>query len=274
MIDVAVELGVDLGLKHRVDHAKLRHLFGLEVVWIIEHLAVAVAENVGGVPTTETEHAGLEARGEKGLEPGLASLEVLAGDRHVLASGEFTHAGKIDGKVWCTVGERNMGHECGIRVDLARRDVLVVVAQAFFKGRDGHVDSAGFLVGLGRTTPHHDESVTVVLGAEVFDVGDEGLGLSHFVGDVLDAGAVEALYPALIEDGVHGNNALEFGRDGAEVPIFKHACGAGGLKSIRADGIPAAEDKVAQVGQRHELTDERVAVFFPLAQTDVGELAE
>ena len=98
--------------------------------------------------------------------------------------------------------------------------------------------------------------------------------MGHFVGDVLDAGAVEALYPALIEDGVHGNNALEFGRDGAEVAIFKHACGAGGLKSIRADGIPAAEDKVAQVGQWHELTDERVAVFFPLAQTDVGELAE
>ena len=133
MVDVAVELGVDLGLKDGIDHTKFRNLFGLEVVRIVKHLAVAVTENVGGVPTTKTEHAGLESRSKKGLEPGLTSLEVLAGDRHVLASGEFTHAGKIDRKIRCTVGERNMGHECGIRVDLAGRDVLVVVAQAYFE---------------------------------------------------------------------------------------------------------------------------------------------
>ena len=205
---------------------------------------------------------------------GLTSLEVLASDRHVFASGEFTHAGKVDGKVWCTVSKGNMRYECGIRVDLTRRDVLVVVAQAFLKGLDGHVDGAGLLVGLGRAAPHHDEALAVVFGAEVFDVCDEGLSLGHLVGDGLDAGAVEALYPALIEDGIHGNNAFKFGRDGAEIAVFKHAGGAGGLKSIGANGIPAAEHKVAEIGQRHELADERVAVLVTFTQSDVGELAE
>ena len=133
---------------------------------------------------------------------------------------------------------------------------------------------AGFLVGLGRATPHHDETIAVVLGAEVFDVGDEGLSLGHLVGDVLDAGAVKALYPALIEHGFHGNNTFELGRDGPEVAVFKHAGGASGFKSIRTDGIPAAEYKVTEIGQRHELTDERIAVLVTLTQTDVGELAE
>ena len=136
------------------------------------------------------------------------------------------------------------------------------------------MDGAGLLVRLGRATPHHDETVAVVFGAEVLDVGDEGLGLGHLVGDVLDSGAVEALYPALIEHGFHGNNAFELGRDRPEVAVFKHAGGAGGFKGIRTDGIPAAEHQVTEIGQWHELTDERVAVLVTLTQTDVGELAE
>jgi hypothetical protein len=136
------------------------------------------------------------------------------------------------------------------------------------------VHGAGFLVGLGRTTPHHDETIAVVFGAEVLDVGNQGFGLGHLVGDVLDAGAVETLHPTLIEHGIHGHDAFEFGRDGAEVTVFEHASGPGGFKGVRADGIPAAEDEVTEIGQGHELTDERVAVLFPLAQTNVGELAE
>ena len=50
MVDVAVELGVDLGLEDRVEHAELRDLLRLEVLGVVEHLAVAVAEDVGGVP--------------------------------------------------------------------------------------------------------------------------------------------------------------------------------------------------------------------------------
>ena len=133
---------------------------------------------------------------------------------------------------------------------------------------------AGFLVRLGGTAPHHDETIAIVLAAEVFNVGDECFGLRHLLGDGLDACAVEALDPTLVKHRVHCHNAFEFGGDGAEVAVFKNARSASGFKSVGADGIPAAEHEVAEVGQGHELTNQRIAVFLALSQTDVGELAE
>ena len=57
------------------------------------------------------------------------------------------------------------------------------------------------LVGLGRATPDHDETVAAVLLLESGDVGDQRFGLIPLVGDVLDADTFEATHPALIEDG-------------------------------------------------------------------------
>ena len=56
----------------------LRDLLGLEALGIVEHLAVAVAEDVGREPAADAEHARLEARREDGLHQRLAGLEVLA----------------------------------------------------------------------------------------------------------------------------------------------------------------------------------------------------
>ena len=81
MVDVAVELGVHLGLEDLVEYAELRLFLGLEVLGGVEHFTVAVAKDVGRVPAAETEHAGLEAGGEQGLHEGLARLEILASDR-------------------------------------------------------------------------------------------------------------------------------------------------------------------------------------------------
>ncbi|CAB4714031.1 unannotated protein [freshwater metagenome] len=133
---------------------------------------------------------------------------------------------------------------------------------------------AGFLVRLGGTAPHHDETIAVVFGTEVFNIGDERFGLRHLLGDGLDACAIEALDPTLIKHCVHRDNAFEFSGDGAEVTVFENASGAGSLKSVGADGIPAAEDEVAEIGQGHELTNEWVAVFLAFAQSNVGELRE
>ena len=91
VVDVAVELGIDLRLQDGVEHAELRHLLGLEGLGIVEHLAVAVAEDVGGEPALDAEHAGLEAGREDRLHQRLAGLEVLAGDRHVVLAGELEH---------------------------------------------------------------------------------------------------------------------------------------------------------------------------------------
>jgi hypothetical protein len=67
---------------------------------------------------------------------------------------------------------------------------------------------------------------------------------------------------------------LEFGRDRSEVAFLEHPGGAGGLESIGADRVPSTEDEVAEVGQRYELADLRIAVLVAFAEADVCELAE
>src|SRR6266851_1160473 len=83
VVDVLVEVGVQLGLEDVVKHAELGFFLGLEGLGVVEDLAVAIAEDVGGVPAADAEVADLKGRGEDGLDEGLAGLEVLAADGSV-----------------------------------------------------------------------------------------------------------------------------------------------------------------------------------------------
>ena len=102
------------------------------------------------------------------------------------------------------------------------------------------------LEGLRRTAPDHDEAVAPVLDLEVLDVGHERHGLIPLVGLGLDTGAFETAHPLLVEDGVHGDDTLEFLGDGGEILFLEHAAGAGGLEGVGRDRIPAAEDDVVE----------------------------
>jgi hypothetical protein len=55
VIDVLVEVGVKLGLEDVLQHAELRLFLGLEGLGIVEDFAVAVAEDVGGVPAADAQ---------------------------------------------------------------------------------------------------------------------------------------------------------------------------------------------------------------------------
>ncbi len=48
VVDVLVEVGIKLGLEDVFERAELRLFLGLERLRIVEHFAVAVAEDVGG----------------------------------------------------------------------------------------------------------------------------------------------------------------------------------------------------------------------------------
>src|SRR5690606_41614999 len=64
--DVAVQVGMVGGLQDVLEHAQLALLLGLERLGIVEHLAIAVAEDVGAVPARDAEHPRLEHRREHG----------------------------------------------------------------------------------------------------------------------------------------------------------------------------------------------------------------
>ena len=162
VVDVAVEVGVALGLEDGVEHAELRHLLGLERLRVVEDLAVAVAEDVGGVPALDAEHAGLEAGGEDGLHQGLAGLEVLAGDRHVVGRASSSSAGVSRLRLGAPLAIGMPQLQQGVGVDLAGGDVGVGVAQALLERLEALVDGGGLAVHLGGAAPHGDQAVAAV----------------------------------------------------------------------------------------------------------------
>ena len=105
VVDVAIELGIELRLQDVLEDAELRLLLGLEALWVVEHLAVAVAEDVRGVPAVEAQHARLEHRREDRLDQGLAGLEVLAADRNALVDRELNQRRDVSSQVGGAVGE-------------------------------------------------------------------------------------------------------------------------------------------------------------------------
>ena len=120
VVDVAVEVRVGVGLEDGIQHTQLRDLLGLEVLRIVQDLAVPVSQDVGGVPAAQAEHPGLETGSQEGLHEGLARLEVLAGDGHAMAGGQLDHARQVHAQVRSAVGERDVAHQGGVHVDLAR----------------------------------------------------------------------------------------------------------------------------------------------------------
>ena len=110
-----------------LEQAQLRFFLGLEGLRIVQHLAVAIAQDVGGVPAGEAEHACLERRREHALHHRLARLEVLAADRHVPLLGELLHHGEVDGQVGRAIGEWNALHERRIGINHRWRDRLFVL---------------------------------------------------------------------------------------------------------------------------------------------------
>ncbi len=78
---------------------------------VVEHLAVAVAQDVGRVPAGEAEHAGLQRRREDGLHQRLAGLEVFPADRGFVLARELEHHGQVDREVRGAVSERDPFHE-------------------------------------------------------------------------------------------------------------------------------------------------------------------
>src|SRR5207247_10485794 len=87
VIDVAIEVGVEAGLEDLLEHAELALLLGSEAVRVVEHLAVAVAQDVRRIPAAEPKHAGLQHRSDDRLHERLPSLEVLATDRNLTFVG-------------------------------------------------------------------------------------------------------------------------------------------------------------------------------------------
>ncbi len=272
MVEVLVESGVELGLEDDVEDAELGLFLGLEGLGVVEDFAVTVAEDVGGVPAADAEHAGFEGGREDGFDEGLAGLEVLAADGRVHLAGELVERGDVDGEVRCAVGEGDAFFERGPGVEHGGGDVGVVFDEAFLEGFEGLVDGGWFEEDLGGAAPDHD--LPIGFGFELGDVVADLVGEVALIFAGLDFFCGEALDVVLVEDGGHGLDGFEVGTDLFELVAVEDLGGLGGVVEIATEDVPAGEDDVVEVGDGGEVLDERAAVFGALAEADVAHLSE
>src|SRR5262249_26720343 len=256
-----VQVRVEVRLEDVLEDAELRDLLRLERLRVIEHLAVAVAEGVRRVPALEAEEARLESWRQDRLHERLAVLEVLAAHRYVHLFRQLPHRRDVDGEVGRAVRIRNTGLEAGVGVDLRRRDLRVAGAEPLLELLQRRVDLDGLPVDLGRAAPYRDQAVETVLLLETGDVLGYLLRELGLAGPLLHVLAVELLDPGVLEDRRPGPYRVQLVLDGIEGLARQHARLGRRLVGAVAEDVPAAEDKVVEPGQGHEIIDLRASTL-------------
>ena len=219
--------------------AELRHLLRLERLRIVEHLAVAVAEDVGRVPALDAEEARLEAGREDRLHQRLAGLEVLAADRHAVLLGQLEQRGRVDGQVGRAVGVRHAALERRVGVDLRRRDLRIALRQPLLERGQRRVHGRRAAIDLGRSAPHHHQPIAAVVLLEALDVldhllGEIGLRLARLLvrrGELLDV--------LLIEHGRHRLDRRQEVLERRQVLLRQHAGLARPPRTRRREDSPS-----------------------------------
>src|SRR5438105_6754994 len=105
VVEVLVEFRIKLGLQNLLQDGKLGLFFGLKRFGIVQHLAVAIAQDVGGKPAVQAQHARLESGGENRLHQCLAGFVIFAADGSVVAPRQLLHGGDVHGQVGSAIGE-------------------------------------------------------------------------------------------------------------------------------------------------------------------------
>ena len=190
----------------------------LEGLGVVQHLAVAVAEDVRGVPAVEPQEPRLEAGGEERLHERLAGLEVLAAEGRARLLRELDEGGHVRGEVGGAVGVGDARLDRRVGVDHRGRDLGIVQLQAPLELLQRRVHLARLLVDLGGAAPDHDQAREVVLLLEAEDVRGHLLREVPLVLALLDALSPQLLHVRGIEDGgpgPHGLRGTASGRRGA-----------------------------------------------------------
>ncbi len=133
-----------------------------------------------------------------------------------------------------------------------------------------------FAIRLGGSTPDHRKAVAVVLLAERLDVLHQLLdlfplgqsGAAHIVGSFEPGDPVRGEHCGHRGDGSH------LVADAFDVLGSENAGTHRRRICVIGIRVPASEHDVIEIGERHELPDQRVAVVGSLAEADVTHLRQ
>ena len=269
-----VQFRIEVGLEDVFEHREFALLFGPERLRVVEHLTVAVAQDVGGKPAVQSQLARFEPGREDGFEQRLAGLKVFTANRHAALARELKKRRRVHREVRGAVGVGHAALQCGIGVDHARGDIRMVRPQALFERGQGLMDGAGLEKSFSRTAPDHHQALGAGGLAEIADVLHDLLSQVHLRFALLDILSLQVFDKPLLENGGHRLDPLEKILDGAEVLGFEHPGFDGRFVSVIVEQVPTAKLQVFEPRQGHEITDQRGAAFRPLAQTDPAHLGE
>src|SRR5580704_1903329 len=269
---VAVKVGVKFGLQNVLEDRKFGFFFGLERAWIFENLAVAIAENVGGEPARQTEHARLEPGRKDGLDQSLPGLEIFAANRGLVLARKLVHGWDVDGEVGGSVGEGHAFFQRGVAVDHRGRDVFVILLQRFFESFHRLVNGAGLNEGLGRAAPDGNEAGGAGSLAELADIVADLLGEIHLGLALFNVGSIDFLDVVVIEDSGARRDLLQERLDLLEEIAVEDTGLGGSVEHVVFEDVPTGEDQVLERSERNEFLDFRRASFGALAQADGAHL--
>ena len=234
-------------LQDVLEHAQLRHFLRLERLRIVEHLAVAVAEDVGRVPALEAEVARLEAGREDGLHQRLAGLEVLAADRQLLLLGQLLDRREVDRQVGRAVGERHARAQAARR----RRSPTGRCCRRCCAGppRTWPASSARRTARdrprSSRTRPRRsDRRRSCFLKRSMSAMSCSARSIFDL--PCLDVGAVQLLDVRRLEHARHRADALEERPHLVEVLVREHAGVLRRLVGVVLEDVPAAEHQIVE----------------------------
>ena len=255
--------------------AQLGHFLGLERIRVVEDLAVPVAEDVSREPAGHPKHAGLEHRSQDRLDHRLTCLVVLPANGHATLRGEGGQRRRVDGQVWCPVGEGDAFHDGRVGIKHGRRYFRVVFVHPLLKRLERLVHSTGSDEHLGGGRPHQHDAVTPVGGLEIPNVLPKRFGKFPLGPAGLDVGPFQVLDVLGAEHRRHGSDRLERILDRIEMlPPIQYSAVQCRFIGVGRYRIPGPDDEVVERRERDELLDQGNTRFRPLAQPDGAHLRE
>ena len=274
VIVVSVEFGECFGIEDMFGDGEFGDFFCLERTGIVEDFAVAVAEDVGGIPAVQAEAASTEARAEDGFHECLTGFEVFTGDGNFVFEGEFDDGRAVNGEVGGAIDVRNVALECSVSVDHGRGDAGIVFFEGFFESFDGFMNVFNGCVDFCGTAPEDDSAIATVIFDEVFDIIHERHSEIVFGGCGFLVFHFEVFAIFVHEHGVHRLDGFEFFTDGIEVFVIENFGTFADFVSVFAVDIPSAEDDIFEFGKGDEILNNGVSVVGTFAEANASHLCD
>ncbi len=183
-------------------------------------------------------------------------------------------ARNVDREVGSAVGEGHAFLQRGVGVDHGGRDHLIIARKPFSKASSDWCTLPGLI--KVSVEPHQImTSRSAPLDAlELADIVAQLLGQVPLVLALLHVRAVQVLHVILVEDRLARLDGRQERLHLVEQRMVEHAGIARRRVHVVVEDVPAGEDQVAQVGQRHKVLDLGRAALGALAQADGAHLRQ